>query len=67
MRAALDRAGGDAEQRGDLGDRAVLDVHEAQHVSFRAGQRGAAISARASGGLGRVGARGQRALLERAR
>ena len=36
--AAFDRAGGNAEQRGDLGDGAVLDVHEAQHVSFRAGQ-----------------------------
>jgi len=33
--AALDRARGDAEQGSDLGDGAVFDVHEAQHLSFR--------------------------------
>ncbi len=56
MGAALDRAGRDAEQRGDLGDGTVFDVHEAQHVAFHAGKtsKGGCDLGADQGGLGEV-------------
>ena len=53
MRAALDRAGRDAEQGGNLGDGAVFDIHETQYVSLRAGEGGCDLSAD-EGGFGGV-------------